>query len=161
LQHRTAEKNKASTLAFFQRKIKGDYEFNNKFKWLQRKIKNRRRAKASMPTNILLGVFMRLITFLLIIFPSICSAQCPDWTPDFKFKIEDADVPRTMVWLSGWVFSLQATQDKTGYCLSECGYLDSKKISEILNEYHVGQVIRAETAAITIEENLDKEFSCK
>ena len=104
---------------------------------------------------------MRKLIFLILLFPNIGVASCPSWTPDFKFQLEDADVPQTMVWLSGWAFSLQATQSKTNYCLSKCGYLDSKRLSQILNQFHAGERISAEVAAETLEKNLDTEFLCK
>ena len=111
--------------------------------------------------NYLLGVLMRKVIIILMFFAGVCFATCADWSPDFQFQIEDADAPQTMLWLSGWAFALHATKGKTDYSLSECGYLDSKRISEILNEHHAGETISAEVASATIEVDLDQEFKCK
>ena len=90
------------------------------------------------------------------------------WVPVVKFQLEDADYIRTLTWVSGFGYALDAVartpnanNNNLGYCIPKDGYIGSKVLLEILNNKFAGQTITSEQATAEIMDKISIKYPCE
>jgi len=90
------------------------------------------------------------------------------WVPEVNFQLEDADYIRTLTWVSGFGYALDAIGRITiehnqtrVFCTPVDGYIGSKELLEILNAKFAGQTITSEEATVEIMDKLPSRYPCE
>ena len=103
---------------------------------------------------------------LAIVMPVVNSSEA--WVPEVKFQLEDADYVRTLTWISGFGYALDAIgrmpieqHQKLVFCTPIDGYIGSKELLEILNTKFAGQTITSEEATAEIIDKVPSRYPCK
>lgn len=110
-----------------------------------------------------------IIAFLCGIFFSASSlAEQGAWIPKASFQLEDSDLEKTMLFVSGVGYGLTEYSNelaKNGkprlFCVPGRGPVTSPMIFEILNKRYSGKKITAEQAVATVMTELQGQYPCK
>jgi hypothetical protein len=110
-----------------------------------------------------------VIAFLLGIFISASSlADQRAWSPKASFQLENSDLEKTMLFVSGMGYGLTEYTNELVkkkkprlFCVPGRGLVTSPMIFDILNRRHSGEKITAEQAVATVMSELQGLYPCK
>jgi hypothetical protein len=130
-----------------------------------------RSNRDSMYVTLLLKKNMKIIITLIVSLLVINSTTAADntlWKPQASFQLEDSDLQKTMLFISGMTYGLtEYTQQlvKSGmprlFCPSGTGIVGSQLAFEILNERYRSKRITSEQATAAVIAGLRERFPCK
>ena len=104
---------------------------------------------------------------LLLAGPSLAHEDPRVWTPKAEFSLEGGTLKETMLWVSGYAYSLTAvaqaaTQDgrRGPICLAKGEYVESRVLFDILNKKFKGQRITSEQASDVLWAGAMSHYPC-